>query len=510
MDETSVAELLAEAYNLAFTGSLELVPEHEARSVIQLSSGSVREATGPWNSPLLAQESLAALLPPDLLALGLEHSRQYAVDLFTAVERLKLLPDGGLSAARDALVLHGLRAICRLPPSTRYEFVPGIEAPVRSSGVDSVLEPLSLIVACALADPRAQRAEELVSAFADGELSLDPIGARSLLATLSGPVRAVAESLTRSPKTLAELRARAARTEPLTAALYALWLTHHLRIRARDSTQPQARSRTSSQPADRENTSDRPGRSQAPPSASVMPQQRSPTSVSGVSPAFTPSVRPRVSQSFAPSAPPQPSRTPAPSSVSGVSPAFKSSAPPGAARSYAPSAPSGNSQSFTPSPPPGASRSFTPSSASGAPPQRSAEPRSVSGMSPRASAAPPDADSPEARASAARQNIVKERSLEDKVVEAWSLAQADSASVERGIGFVRKASSVFPKNARMRFYLARLLERHGELPEAIRELERVLALDPNYPEASRELRRLRTSLAPPSVGDRLKRLFGKD
>jgi len=130
-------------------------------------------------------------------------------------------------------------------------------------------------------------------------------------------------------------------------------------------------------------------------------------------------------------------------------------------------------------------------------------PTARSSTFPTFSSAPPSA-------SAARQEQVKERRLEEKAVEAWSLAQADPASLDRVATFIRKASLVFPRNVRMRFFSACLYERQGQPVDAISEFERVLALDPSHEDALRELRRLRNSLSPPSVGDRLKRLFNKD
>jgi cytochrome c-type biogenesis protein CcmH/NrfG len=105
---------------------------------------------------------------------------------------------------------------------------------------------------------------------------------------------------------------------------------------------------------------------------------------------------------------------------------------------------------------------------------------------------------------------VKERILEDKAVEAWSLFQADPASLDRVAAFIRKASAVFPRNTRMRFFSGCLYEHQGRTNDAIAEFERVLAEDPRHADAQRELRRLRGSLSPTSVGDRIKRLFGKD
>jgi hypothetical protein len=387
--DTSIAELLAETYNLAFTGVLELWPEGEGRAAIDFENGAVRDARGPWESGELERERFNSVLPPDLLDLAEQHSEQYQVGLVEAVERLKLLPPGGLAAVREARVQHCVRAACQFGASTRYAFSPQAVADT-ATRLASPLEPIQLIASSALADPRSERLAAVVRGFSDGELSLDPLGARSLLALISGPVRPLVESLSQAPKTLAQLeQSHALGREFAHAGAYALWLTHHLRVRAPEAAAPAA----------------------------------------------------RVTQTLPPQTRPVPS-----------GPAF-----------------------------------------SGVPPKRE----------PTRSQSPAPVTSP-------HEQLVKERLLEDKVAEAWSLAQSDPASVERMTAFVRKATGVFPSNTRILCFSARLLEYQGLVTEAMHEYERVLAIEPGHDEARAALGKLRQSLSPQSVGDRLKRLFTKN
>jgi hypothetical protein len=431
--ETAVAELLAEAYNFAFTGTLTFELGPEPVTTLWLANGSVRDASGSWRTVELERESLSGLLPPDLIELAEQHAGQYSVGLMAAVERLKLLPPNGLAAAREACVVRGVRAASELPGSARYTFAPGPDELSAAGLPESALEPVNLIVVSLLADPRRERAELCVSAFADGELSIDSIGARSLLATLSGPVRPLVEQLTRAPRSVQELRERLPNnSDSLTASIYALWLTHHLRVRARDAVMPKQHS-ISSSPPESSTSGLRPAHSLRPPSGSGAP--------------------PRASSSspWAPTA---------------------SGAPPRASSTSSLRVPTGSGA--PPTPPVPAFPSFPPAAA------------------------------------AARQERVKERILEDKAVEAWSLFQADPASLDRVAAFIRKASAVFPRNTRMRLFSGCLYEHQGRTNDAIAEFERVLAEDPRHADAQRELRRLRGSLSPTSVGDRIKRLFGKD
>ncbi len=96
---TSLAELLAEAYNFAFTGTLGIEPEGDAPSLLWIEHGAVRGASGPWQTDALKEEALSGLLPPDILSLARRHANDYGLELFEAVESLKLLPPNGVAAA---------------------------------------------------------------------------------------------------------------------------------------------------------------------------------------------------------------------------------------------------------------------------------------------------------------------------------------------------------------------------------------------------------------------------
>jgi hypothetical protein len=93
---------------------------------------------------------------------------------------------------------------------------------------------------------------------------------------------------------------------------------------------------------------------------------------------------------------------------------------------------------------------------------------------------------------------LKEHAMEQKVEEAWMLAEADPTRAERIGGVVLKAVSVFPKNPRLRYYLARVHVKANRLLEAVKELETVLSLDPSDVDAVNELARLRQVLSPSS------------
>jgi hypothetical protein len=90
----------------------------------------------------------------------------------------------------------------------------------------------------------------------------------------------------------------------------------------------------------------------------------------------------------------------------------------------------------------------------------------------------------------------KEHAMEQKVEEAWMLAEADPTRAEKIGSVVHKAVAVFPRNPRLRYYLARVHVKANRLPEAVKELETVLALDPSDVDAVNELARLKRLLAP--------------
>ena len=66
-----------------------------------------------------------------------------------------------------------------------------------------------------------------------------------------------------------------------------------------------------------------------------------------------------------------------------------------------------------------------------------------------------------------------------------------------GVSVVVKAISVFPKNPRLRYFLARLHIQANRLEEAERELERVLELDPTDTESAAELERVKARRVAP-------------
>jgi hypothetical protein len=419
---TSLAELLAEAYNFAFTGTLGIEPDGDAPSRLWIEHGAVRGASGPWQTDALKEDALSGLLPPDILSLARRHAKDYGLELFEAVESLKLLPPDGLAAAREALVLQAVRGLAALPDTTHYELYAD-PAQAHEAHLSAPIEPLNLILVCVLAGKHPGRVESAVAAFGERKVSLDPIGARSLLATLSGPIRSLVDGLMRSPLSVEELKQRGARpSEPLQASLYVLWLTHHLRI------------------------FDAPALSRPPTEIKTPPFASSPPATTAPPPAAASSRPPSVSATRSTSAP-------APSDVP---------------RLAAPSI-------------------------SGIPPRRTT---SVSDIAP---SDPGRAD---------REHRARERAMEAKVEEAWSLAHADQGSVPRLASFASKAASLFPKNARIGFHLACFYERDGRPDDARAELERVVAFDPEFEEAQSMLWRLRGGGSGNSVGARLKRLFG--
>jgi hypothetical protein len=94
----------------------------------------------------------------------------------------------------------------------------------------------------------------------------------------------------------------------------------------------------------------------------------------------------------------------------------------------------------------------------------------------------------------------KEHAMEQRVEEAWMLAEADPTRAERIGSVVLKAVSVFPRNPRLRYYLARVHVKANRLLEAVKELETVLALDPSDVDAVNELARLREIVEPSRIG----------
>jgi hypothetical protein len=124
-------------------------------------------------------------------------------------------------------------------------------------------------------------------------------------------------------------------------------------------------------------------------------------------------------------------------------------------------------------------------------------PPSSSSMPPFAPASskmpPPRKSSGFVRAQRADENrSAKEHAMELKVEEAWMRAETDPSRAQQITSVVVKAISVFPKNPRLRYYLARLHIQASRVDEAVKELERVLELDPTDAQAESELARLLT------------------
>jgi len=120
---------------------------------------------------------------------------------------------------------------------------------------------------------------------------------------------------------------------------------------------------------------------------------------------------------------------------------------------------------------------------------------SVPPFSPATSSMPPPRrDSGFIRASrASADQGAKEYAMEQRVEEAWMKAEADPERAQQISAVVLKAVSVFPKNPRLRYYLARLHIQANRVEEAVKELERVIELEPTDAQAASELDRLRAT-----------------
>jgi hypothetical protein len=354
-----------------------------------LVDGAVVRASGPWRTSELEWEVLGRFLPPETLEFAAQHSADYSVGPFQAVERLVLLPRESLDSARQALTVFGVQVMSQFVGETQYRFLPPSDRAEGDTEPAVPVEPLGLLVECFLVDPHRERAARAVATFEHATLSFDPERVRRLLGNLHGPVRAVLESLVLTPGSVQMLRERGlVSPDELTACVCALWITCEVTVRGHAASQ-------------------------------TFAAVRSPAS----------------------SVPAKPSSTPPASSV----PAKASSTPPAVADVLS-----------------------------------SLPPRRDSGFV-RAQSSPPDGGA-------------REHAMELKVEEAWMLAEADPARAEKIGGVVLKAVSVFPKNPRLRYYLARVHIKAHRLEEAISELEQVLVLDPDDVDAKLELERLRELL----------------
>jgi hypothetical protein len=375
LGDGSVPELLARAYRVSFTGMLMLEPADAPPSSIRFVGGAVVEATGPYRVPEREWEVLGRLLPPETLDFARQHSSQYGVDPFGAVERLMLLPAESLDTARQALTIAGIDVMCELTGDVRYAFVAPSEPPREG---ERGVEPLGLLASTFLLDSQRERAARSIAPFEHTMLVADVERARQLLPTLSGSVRGVLEFLVRSPGSVQSLRERGLMSnEELVASVCALWITREVTVKV-----------------------------------------------------------PEIRSSF----------PPAPASVG-------------------PRA-SGSSVSVPP---------FAPATSSMLPPRKN------SGFI-------------RAERSAVERSA-REYAMEQKVEEAWMRAESDPARAQQITAIVLKAIGVFPRNPRLRYYLARLHLQASRLEEAVKELERVRELDPTDAQAEADLERVRARLS---------------
>jgi len=345
--ETSVAELLADAYKQEFSGSIIFEDERGSLSAIRYQRGEVVQATGAVYSAALARGALGMFLPEETLAFVDRHTLQYQVDTFAAVAQLALLPPESLRAAREAFVQRGVEKLTRLKGNSKYRFRPGHERLKGTEELDPPMPAWNLVIASSLADER-ELSRPLIQAIQAHVLTVS--GDARFKASLVGPARALVEALARQPRSVLELeRLDLVPKASLWAIVFALWSTGHF--------------------------------------MAVRPSQ-------------------------APASEPPPL---------------------GTAREH------------------------------------------------------------------------QERALEDKVLEAWVLAETDQRRVEKASAFAVKAVSIFPKNARLQYYSACLHQRAHRLEEAKNGFARALSLDPNYADARRELAKLQAH----ADGPGLKRFFGK-
>jgi hypothetical protein len=200
-----------------------------------------------------------------------QHASDYGVTPFAAVERLVLLPPESLSSALQALTALGVETLAELSGDVRYAFVAPTEAD-EGSGVE--LEPLGLLATCFLLESQRERAARSIAPFEFAVFSPETDRYRRVLPTLNGPVRAVLESLVRSPGSVQSLRERhLLPSAELVAALCALWITREVVVQSHG---------TPSIPPPRPR-SEPPSASVPPPSASIPPRKTTPLFVPAAS-----------------------------------------------------------------------------------------------------------------------------------------------------------------------------------------------------------------------------------
>jgi Flp pilus assembly protein TadD len=88
-------------------------------------------------------------------------------------------------------------------------------------------------------------------------------------------------------------------------------------------------------------------------------------------------------------------------------------------------------------------------------------------------------------------SAAKETAMERKVEEAWMTAEADPSRAQQISAILVKAVGVFPRNPRLRYFLARLHIQAHRLEEAMKELQCALELDPGDQSVAAELEKLR-------------------
>src|SRR6187455_2043872 len=117
LDDSSVAELLADAHKQEFSGTLIFEDTHGSLTAIRCQKGEVVQVTGSCYTTALARGALGMFLPDETLSFVDRHALQYQVDLFGAVAQLALLPQESLRAAREAFVHRGVEKLARLKGS---------------------------------------------------------------------------------------------------------------------------------------------------------------------------------------------------------------------------------------------------------------------------------------------------------------------------------------------------------------------------------------------------------
>ncbi len=403
--DTSLAELLAHGRNTAFSGGLFFRPAAGERMIVSFDQGFITGATGPWENSERLQQSLADLLPTEQLRLAEGHAQRQQLSLFTAVERLSLLPPPTLSSARESLITQGIESLCRLPRQARYAFV--AQQTPQSSGKAVHIDALKLVIICAGSELGNGKARAYVESLADRPVQIAEGHLRPLLDTLSGPPRAVVHALGRPCTVHRLVDEPVAPEDQVRATLYGLWLTHELAV---------GDTRSWSGP----------------------PRTHADSAASGTRRlALSDSGRPSTQYSSRPQ-----SRAP------------------------------------------GDERSST------WPPNRLTQPPTN------------PANTVEAAA--------RQKAMEKRVVEAWMASESDPDRTQRAADFVRRAASIYPKNARIQFFAARLDAQTNRLVSAVKRFEQVLELDPNNDDARREMNQLRSTMLPPAKkGFSLKDLFGR-